>query len=78
MGRAAMNDREFKELDKKLRDAIPPLRQPELGRDLWPAMLQKMNEPRVRVPWSDWLLAAVAAAVLLFFPGAIPALLYHL
>lgn len=73
-----MNDREFQELGKKLRDAIPPLRRPELNRDLWPAMLQKMNEPRVRVLWFDWLLAALAAAVLIFFPGAIPALLYHL
>jgi len=73
-----MNDREFKELGEKLRGAIPPLRQPELSRDLWPAMLQKMNEPRVRVPWFDWALAAIATAVLIFFPGAIPALLYHL
>lgn len=72
-----MNDNEYKELGKKLRDAVPPLRRPELSRDLWPAMLQKMSEPRVGVPWFDWLLAALAAAVLIFFPGAIPALLYH-
>jgi hypothetical protein len=78
MERKAMNDREFKELGEKLRDTVPPLRQPELGHDLWPALLQKMSEPRVRVPWFDWLLAALAAAVLIFFPGAIPALLYHL
>ena len=73
-----MNDREFKELGEKLRAAIPPLQQLELRRDLWPAMLQKMSEPRGHVPWFDWLLAAIAAAVLIFFPGAIPALLYHL
>lgn len=73
-----MNDREFKELAEKLRDAVPPLPQPKLSRDLWPAMLQKMNQPPFRVAWFDWLLAAVAAAVLVFFPGAIPALLYHL
>ena len=73
-----MNDPEFKELGEKLRSAIPPLRQTELSRDLWPAMLQKMSEPRIRVPWFDWALATVAAAVLIFFPGAIPALLYHL
>lgn len=73
-----MNDREFKEFTERLRKAIPPLRHLELSQDLWPAMLQKMSEPRVRVPWFDWLLAAVAAAVLIFFPGVIPALLYHL
>ncbi len=73
-----MNDPHLQELGEKLRKAVPPLREPELSRDLWPAMLKKMNEPRVRVPWFDWLLAALAAAVLAFFPGAIPALLYHL
>jgi hypothetical protein len=72
-----MSDRDFEEFAKKLRDAVSPLRQPELNRDLWPSMLQKLNEPRVRVPWFDWLLAALAAAVLIFFPAAIPALLYH-
>jgi len=72
-----MNDQEFQELGKKLRDAIPPLHQPELNRDLWPAMLQKLNQQRLPVPWFDWLLAALAAAVLIFFPSAIPALLYH-
>jgi len=72
-----MNDRKFQDRGKKLRDGIPPLRQPELKRDLWPAMLQKMNEPRLRVPWFDWLVAALDAAVLIFFPSAIPALLYH-
>lgn len=73
-----MNDQELKDLGKKLRAAISPLRQPELSRDLWPAMLNRLNEPRVRIPWYDWLLAAASAAVLIFFPGAIPALLYHL
>ncbi len=73
-----MSDLEFKELGKKLREAMPPLRQPELRRDLWPALLQKMSEPRIRIPWFDWALAALAAAILIFSPGAIPALLYHL
>ena len=78
MGSETMNAQEFKELGEKLRDAVPPLDQPELNRDLWPAVLKKMSDPRVRVPWFDWLLAALAATVLIFFPGAIPALLYHL
>lgn len=73
-----MNDQELKELAKKLREAVPPLHQMELRRDLWPDLLQKMNEPRVRIPWFDWALAALATAVLIFSPGVIPALLYHL
>jgi len=73
-----MNDQELRQIGKKLRAAIPPKLDTELNRDLWPAFLQKMQEPRVRVPWFDWALAALAAGVLIFFPGVIPALLYHL
>jgi len=32
----------------------------------------------VGIPWFDWALAAILSAVLVFFPGSIPALLYHL
>ena len=73
-----MNDRELKQLGGKLRAAMPPLQRAELYRDLWPAFLQKANSPRVRIPWFDWALAALAATALIFFPGVIPALLYHL
>jgi hypothetical protein len=73
-----MNDREVNELGEKLRAVMPPVQRAELGSDLWPAMLARLAAPRVRVPWYDWLLAAAAAAVLLFFPSVIPALLYHL
>lgn len=73
-----MNDQELKQFGEKLRAAMPPLRRAELGRDLWPSFLQKANEPRVRVPWFDWALAALAVGALIFFPGVIPTLLYHL
>lgn len=32
---------------------------------------------RIHVHWFDWALAALATAALVFFPGIIPALLYH-
>ncbi|GAC1638951.1 MAG: hypothetical protein NVS9B14_19820 [Candidatus Acidiferrum sp.] len=73
-----MNDRGLKEFGETLRAAMPPLNRTELTRDLWPSLLQKFNEPQVRVPWFDWALAALAAVTLVFFPGVIPALLYHL
>jgi len=44
-------------------------------------MLRKLDEQPFRVahfPWFDWALAAILGASLFFFPGAIPALLYHL
>ncbi len=73
-----MNDLERKEFSQKLRSAMPPSRRTELSRDLWPDFLQKANTPLVRIPWFDWALAALAATALIFFPGVIPALLYHL
>jgi hypothetical protein len=72
------NDREIKEL---LRQAIAPVKDTELRSDLWPQMLRKLDEQpssAISVPWFDWALAAILSAVLLLFPGAIPALLYHL
>ena len=75
---AASREDEFVELRRKLRDALPPLTQPELRRDLWPEMLRRMEQRPVRVPWFDWALLAVAGAAVAFFPGLIPALLYHL
>jgi hypothetical protein len=41
-------------------------------------MLRKLAPQPVRVPWFDWALAVILSAALLLFPGAIPALLYHL
>jgi hypothetical protein len=73
-----MNDQELKKLGEKLREAVPPVRDPELRRDLWPTMLEKMKEPHLRVPWYDWLLLAASGLAAFLFPSLIPALLYHL
>ena len=74
----ANNDKDLREL---LKQAVVPMSDTELSRDLWPQMLKRLNEDErqpVRVPWFDWALAALASAALIFFPGVIPALLYHL
>ena len=73
-----MSDREMEEIKKLLKETLPPARDAELGRDLWPAMLQRLAASPRRVPWWDWVLLAGAAATILFFPGVIPALLYQL
>ena len=73
-----MSDREMEEIKKLLKETLPPVRDAELGRDLWQAMLQRLAAPPVHVPWWDWVLLAGAAATILFFPGVIPALLYQL
>ena len=72
------NEENNKEIKELLQQTLAPLKDPELGRDLWPQMLRKFDEQPSRVPWFDWALAAVLSAALLLFPGAIPALLYHL
>ena len=69
------NDNDLREL---LKQSIPPAPNTELRRDLWPHMLEKLDRQPVRVPWFDWALAALACAALIFFPGIIPALFYHL
>jgi hypothetical protein len=73
---------EFAAMQKKLRNAVPPLdaleNGRELRRDLWPDMLRRLERPRIRVPWFDWALLATAGAAAIFFPALIPALLYHL
>ena len=61
--------------------------------DLWPQLRARLDSQLadraassnrisygtpIRVPWFDWALAALAIATLFFFPGIIPALLYHL
>ncbi|HEY2822075.1 MAG TPA: hypothetical protein VGJ06_13615 [Candidatus Acidoferrum sp.] len=70
-----------------------PLDQLEPRTDLWPQLRARIESQRpnaerastrtdratsrLRVPWFDYALAALAAAALIFFPGIIPALLYH-
>jgi hypothetical protein len=69
-----------------------PTDQLEPRADLWPQLRTRIESqlnanrtaenidresPSSRVPWLDWALAALAAAALIFFPGLIPALLYH-
>jgi len=73
-----MNERELDEMKRLLKEALPPLGEQELQRDLWPDMLRRLPERTVRVPWWDWVLLAAASLLIFFFPGVIPALLYHL
>jgi hypothetical protein len=72
-----MNDLDDKEFVERLKPAFGPT-DVELQHDLWPRMLKRFDAQAARVPWFDWALAASLAATLFFFPGVIPALLYHL
>jgi len=71
----AQNDEKIRTL---LKGAFPPVDDAGPQRDLWPAVLRRLDEEAVRVPWFDWVCAAVLAALLLVFPEVIPALFYYL
>jgi hypothetical protein len=73
-----MNRHEIDDIKNLLKDSLGPVAGLELQRDLWPAMLRRLDQPAFHVPWWDWTLLAAATALLLFFPGMVPALLYHL
>lgn len=72
------NEENNKEIRALLRQAIAPVKNAELQRDLWAQMLGRLDEQPFRVPWFDWALAAILVATLFLSPDAIPALLYHL
>ena len=75
-----MNQPNDDRLRKLLRDALPPIGDSEAPRDLWPAMLRRVDQMAqrpVRISWLDWGLAGAALVWLLVFPEGIPTLLYH-
>lgn len=72
-----MNDWDEKKLAQLLKDALPPV-DTEPRRDLWPAMLRRMEQRAAAAAWLDWALAALVLLWLFVFPEAIPRLLYHL
>jgi len=76
-----MNENDQKRIQQLLKKSLPPIggqAGAELRRDLWPALLKRIEGRPPLVPWLDWALLATVAAWLAFFPGAIPVLLYHL
>ena len=67
--------------DRQIRDALQqsfPAVNTELHRDLWPAVLRKLDARPARVPWYDWALIGLSTSVLLFFPQLILVFAYHL
>ena len=62
---------------KKLLKSAFPLADRRLRRDLWPAMLIRLEEAPVRLPWYDWAVIALLAVWALTLPKGILQLLYQ-
>jgi len=74
-----MNVEEHDRLKKLLHTALPPVDlNPEPARDLWPAVLKRLNAKQPIPPWYDWALLAGLVGMLALFPSAIPVILYYL
>ena len=67
-----MNEKEL------LQSVLPPVKDLELKRDLWPSMRRRIEERTIRVPIWDWALAAGVLAWIAIFPEGAFAILYHL
>lgn len=65
------------ELRRYLKKRVPAA-DLELRRDLWPAVLGRMEKGERPIPWFDWVLLGAATACLICLPQMIPMLLYHL
>lgn len=73
-----MNENEQDRMKKLLQQAMPRVEgEPEPGRDLWPAVLKRMDR-RPAAPWFDWALLAGLGVCAAAFPAWIPVILYYL
>ena len=72
-----MNEHDDDRIRKALQQSFAPVNT-ELRRDLWPAVLRKLDTRPARVPWYDWALIGLSASVFLFFPQLILVFAYHL
>ncbi|MGD0095019.1 MAG: hypothetical protein ABSB60_00895 [Terracidiphilus sp.] len=81
-----MNEDDRDRMKKLLQQALPPVdMDAEPTRDLWPAMLRRMDEEALAHPqaginwaWFDGVLAVGLVLLIGSFPAAIPVILYYL
>lgn len=74
-----MKEPEHEGIPEMLKDVFPPV-DTELRRDLWPAMLRKMESEAIKkpTPWFDWVLAGCLAGGVVIFPKFLLLVAYHL
>ena len=72
-----MTEHDDRQIREALRRSFSPINT-ELGRDLWPAVLRKLDTRPPHVPWYDWALIGLSTSVLMLFPELILVFAYHL
>ena len=74
-----MNTHDEERMKRLLKQALQPMGDDAApGRDLWPALVQRLHARPASPPWFDW---ALAGALILFaaaFPASISVFLYYL
>jgi hypothetical protein len=73
-----MNAHEEDRMQQLLKKALPPVGNAVPERDLWPAMLLRLDAQPPAPPWFDWALAGGLAVFAVVFPASIPVFLYYL
>ena len=77
-----MNAHDEDRIKQLLRQALPPVDADAApARDLWPAMLRRLDsaaQTHRTQPWFDWALLAALIVFILAFPATIPVFLYYL
>jgi hypothetical protein len=74
-----MKEQNEDELKKLLRGAMPRIAaEAEPERDLWPAVLRRLDAAYAAPPWFDWALLGGLVAFVAVFPAVIPLFLYYL
>ena len=72
-----MTEHDDHQIHDALKESFPPVNT-ELGRDLWPDVLRKLDPRPVGVPWYDWVMVALSAVMFLAFPRLVLVFAYHL
>jgi len=84
-----MNANDEKRMKNLLRQALPPVENDaKPSRDLWPAVLSRLNTKPVTLQSPEWIcfnnvwfdsaLLIVLVALAVFFPASIPVFLFYL
>ena len=75
--RGPIKEDDERQIREALRQSVPPI-DAELRRDLWPAVLRKIDTLPAAIAWYDWALIGASCAVFVFFPQMILVFAYHL